>query len=111
MLNQWRRLKGRVNGKTSEKTNLERRIFWPWQITSCCQKRGSGLLSTSRLYHTQWGAEISFCLTIDHCRTILYYSVLHCTATRPRLFTLLFRPGSLTGSQTLTMVLDPISGR
>src|SRR5271168_2286203 len=32
----------------------------------------------SRAFPHLWprGAEISFCLTIDHCRTILYYIVL-----------------------------------
>jgi len=52
------------------------------------------------------GAEISFCHTIDHCRTILYYTVLYLDlAPRRRycgLFTLLYRPGSLPGAQTLT---------
>src|SRR5271168_4049920 len=42
------------------------------------------------------GAEISFCHTIDHCRTILYYTVLYLDlAPRRRycrLFTLLYRP-------------------
>jgi hypothetical protein len=62
----------------------------------------------SRAFPHLWprGAEISFCLTIDHCRTILYYTVLYRDlAPRRRycrLFTLLFRPGGLTGSQTLT---------
>jgi len=62
----------------------------------------------SRAFPHLWprGAEISFCLTIDHCRTILYYTVLLLDlALRRRycrLFTLLFRPGSLTGLQTLT---------
>ena len=44
-----------------------------------------------------WGAEVNFCHTIDHCRTILYCFVLYC-----RLFTLLLEPGGLTGSQILT---------
>ena len=62
----------------------------------------------SRAFPHLWprGAEISFCLTIDHCRTILYYSVLFLDlAPRRRycrLFTLLFEPDGLTGSQTLT---------
>src|SRR5271163_3800147 len=62
----------------------------------------------SRAFPHLWprGAEISFCLTIDHCRTILYYTVLLLDlALRRRycrLFTLLFRPGSPTGLQTLT---------
>jgi hypothetical protein len=53
----------------------------------------------SRAFPDLWprGPEISFCHTIDHCRTILYYFTAYC-----RLFTLLFRPGGLTGSQTLT---------
>src|SRR5271156_4151633 len=65
-------------------------------------------LLVSRAFPHLWprGAEISFCLTIDHCRTILYYIVLLLDlAPRRRycrLFTLLFRPGSLTGLQTLT---------
>src|SRR5271170_5587534 len=62
----------------------------------------------SRAFPHLWprGAEISFCLTIDHCRTILYYTVqlldLALRRRYCRLFTLLFRPGSLTGLQTLT---------
>jgi len=55
------------------------------------------------------GAEISFCHTIDHCRTTLYYTVLYLDlAPRRRycrLFTLLYRPGRLPGAQTLTMLL------
>jgi hypothetical protein len=53
-----------------------------------------------------------FCHTIDHCRTILYYSVLYQDlASRQRycrLFTLLFGPGGLTESQILTMGLKEI---
>jgi hypothetical protein len=53
------------------------------------------------------GAEISFCHTIDHCKTTLYYTVLYLDlAPRRRycgLFTLLYRPGSLPGAQTLTV--------
>src|SRR5271170_8521540 len=62
----------------------------------------------SRAFPHLWprGAEISFCHTIDHCRTILYYTVLFLDlAPRQRycrLFTLLFEPGGLPGSQTLT---------
>src|SRR5277367_7113730 len=39
----------------------------------------------SRAFPDLWprGAEISFCHTIDHCRTILYYSVPYCTISRP----------------------------
>jgi len=52
------------------------------------------------------GAEISFCHTIDHCKTTLYYTVLYLDlAPRRRycgLFTLLYRPGSLPGAKTLT---------
>jgi hypothetical protein len=66
----------------------------------------------SRAFPDLWPPrpEISFCHTIDHCRTILYYSVLFVPyldlAPRRRycrLFTLLFRPGGLTGPQTLTL--------
>jgi hypothetical protein len=61
----------------------------------------------SRAFPDLWprGPEISFCHIIDHCRTILYYFTAYC-----RLFTLLFRPGGLTGSQTLT-ARDPDSER
>jgi hypothetical protein len=54
--------------------------------------------SLSRASPDLWprGAEISFCHTIDHCRTILYYTVLYLDlAPRRRycrLFTLLYRP-------------------
>src|SRR5271170_2297037 len=63
----------------------------------------------SRAFPDLWprGTEISFCHTIDHCRTILYYSVLfQDLASRRRyckLFTLLFGPGGPTGSQILTI--------
>src|SRR5690242_18259431 len=62
----------------------------------------------SREFPDLWprGTEISFCHTIDHCRTILYYTVLfQDLALRRRycrLFTLLFGPSGLTGSQILT---------
>src|SRR5277367_6389740 len=67
----------------------------------------------SRAFPHLWprGSEISFCLTIDHCRTILYHTVLSLDlAPRRRycrLFTLLFEPGGLTGSQTLTHQIHP----
>jgi hypothetical protein len=75
----------------------------------------------SRAFPDLWprGTEISFCRTIDHCRTILYYSVLLVLyldlAPRRRycrLFTLLFGPGGLTGFQTLrrtVLVSDQLS--
>jgi hypothetical protein len=75
-------------------------------VTTAGQRSCTSLIS--RAFPDLWpgGAEISFCLTIYHCRTILYYTVLYQDSASKRrycrLFTLLFRPGGLTGSQTLT---------
>jgi hypothetical protein len=72
----------------------------------------------SRAFPHLWprGPEISFCHTIDYCRTILYYSILFVLYLGPaprrrycRLFTLLFRPGGLTGPGTLINTLSPFS--
>ena len=60
----------------------------------------------SRAFPDLWprGAEISSCLTIDHCRTILYYIVLYLDlALRRRycrLFTLLLSPAASPGSRS-----------
>src|SRR5271170_660088 len=60
----------------------------------------------SRAFPHLWprGAEISFCHTIDHCRTILYYTVLFQDLAHRRrycrLFTLLLSPAASPGSRS-----------
>jgi hypothetical protein len=87
----------------------------PWGRWRYCSGQCSCPSLISRASPDLWprGAEISFCYTIDHCRTILYYTVLYLDlAPRRRycrLFTLLYRPGSLPGAQTRTNTLGDAS--
>jgi hypothetical protein len=75
-------------------------------VTTAGQRSCTSLIN--KVFPDLWpkGAEINFCLIIDHCRTILYYIILcQDLAFRRRycrLFIPLFRPGGLTESWTLT---------